>query len=349
MTRLAVSLAIGDYDRTRALFDGRVSAEGIDLTVLSVRSAETFVRMIRHEEFDASEMSLAAYASLIARGDDRFVGIPVFPSRMFRHRDLFVSTVSGITEPSQLVGARVGIRRYHMTALVWQRGVLSDEYSITPDQIRWVSAGIERSGSIPARVALRLPDGVEIEKVIDRTIDEMLLAGELDAGFLNFSPPSFRAGDPRIRRLFQDPRQVEIEYWRRTGIFPIMHLVVVHRRVFDRAPWVVQSLMHSFEEAKEIAMRDLLHTSGTSPSMLPFFHLEAEAALDLAGSSLWPAGVSANRPTLETLLRYAAEQGVAERLVAVEELFAGSAQELSGWEGTTEVAARRADGGRTWD
>jgi 4,5-dihydroxyphthalate decarboxylase len=348
VTRIAMSMAIGDYDRTRGLFDGRVNAQGIDLTVLSVRSAETFVRMIRHEEFDASEMSLAAFASLVAGGDDRFVGIPVFPSRMFRHRDIFVSEASGIKEPSQLAGARVGIRRYHMTALVWQRGMLSDEYAITPEQIRWVSAGIERSGSIPARVALRLPEGVEIEKVTDRTIDQMLLSGELDAGFLNFSPPSFRAGDPRIRRLFHDPRQVETEYWQRTGIFPIMHLVVVHRRVFDRAPWVAQSLMHAFEEAKDLAMRDLTHRTGTSPSVLPFFHLDAEVAHDLAGPELWPSGLSANRLVLETLLRYAAEQGVAERLVRVEELFAESAHELSGWEGTTETESR-SESGRTWD
>jgi len=189
---------------------------------------------------------------------------------------------------------------------------------------------------------------VEIEKVTDRTIDEMLLSGELDAGFLNFSPPSFRAGDPRIRRLFENPRLVEADYWQRTGIFPIMHLVVIHRRVLDRAPWVAQSLMHAFEESKTRALRDFTHSHGTSPSMLPFFHLDAEEAIRLAGPSLWPTGLAANRSTLETLVRYAHEQGVAERLVGIEELFAEAAQELSGWEGTATAALGAVDG-RVWD
>jgi 4,5-dihydroxyphthalate decarboxylase len=212
-----------------------------------------------------------------------------------------------------------------------------------------VSAGIEQAGSIPARVALRLPDGVRVEKVTDRTIDEMLLSGELDAGFLNFSPPSFRRGDDLIRRLYPDPRAVENQYWRRTGIFPIMHLVVLSRRLYDRAPWVAQSLLHAFEEAKDLARAELLHTGGTSPSMLPFFHLDAEDALRAAGGAFWPSGVTANRTTLETLLRYAAEQGVTERTVTVDEMFAPSAVELSGWEGTVDSALREPDHDRVWD
>ncbi|MPZ52681.1 MAG: ABC transporter substrate-binding protein, partial [Acidimicrobiia bacterium] len=269
MTPLRLSLAVGDYDRTRALFDGRVTPAGTDLTTIPVPSAETFVRMLQYEEFDAAEMSLGAYASLVSRGDERFVGIPVFPSRMFRHRDIFVSSGSGISHPSELSERRVGIRRYHMTALVSQRGTLSDEHGIRPDQIKWVRAGIERAGAIPSRVALRLPAGVRIDKVTDRTIDDMLISGELHAGLLNFSPPSFRRGDPRIRRLFTNPREVENEYWRRTGIFPIMHLVVVHRRVHDHAPWVAQSLMHAFEQSKNLALSRLLHTGGTSLRCFP--------------------------------------------------------------------------------
>jgi 4,5-dihydroxyphthalate decarboxylase len=326
-----------------------VAPPGIDLIPIETSSAETFVRMLRHEEFDAAEMSLAAFANLISRGDDRFVGIPAFPSRMFRHRDIFVSAESGITQPSELAGRRVGIRRYHMTALVWQRGILSDEHGVRADDIHWVRAGIERAGGIPPRLALRLPEAIRIEDVKDRTIDEMLVAGDLDAGFLNFSPPSFRRGDPRVRRLYGDPRSVERAYWRRTGIFPIMHLVVVRRSLYERKPWVAQSLLHAFENAKNLALREWTHTGGTSPSMLPFFHLDAEDALASSDMALWPSGVAANRITLETLLRYADEQHVTEREVTVEELFAPSASELSGWEGTTHAAPEQDAGGRVWD
>ena len=349
MSKYRLSLAIGDYDRTRAIFDGSVSASGIDLVPMAVRSAETFVRMLRHEEFDVAEMSLGVFSNLVSRGDDRFVGIPVFPSRMFRYRDMFVSSASGITEPSGLRGRRVGIRRYHMTALVWQRGMLADEYAIQPHEITWVSAGIERAGSISPRLALRLPDGIHIEKVTDRTLDEMLVSGEIDAELLNFSPPSFRLGDSRIRRLFDNPRATEAEYWRRTGIFPIMHLVVVRRRVYEAAPWVAQSLMHAFEMAKALAMDRMLHTHGTSPSMLPFFHLDVEEARGGAMPDFWPSGVTANRTALETLLRYAADQGITEREVAVEELFAPTAMELSGWEGTVAVPSAEVGEDRAWD
>lgn len=349
MSACRLSLAMGDYDRTRAIFDGSVTAAGIDLIPIAVRSAETFVRMLVHEEFDVAEMSLGAFSNLVSRGDDRFVGIPVFPSRMFRHRDIFVSSASGITEPGELVGRRVGIRRYHMTALVWQRGMLADEYGIRPEDIEWVSAGIASAGPIPPRVALRLPKGVHIERVTDRTIDDMLVSGDLDAGFLNFSPPSFRLGDTRIRRLFEDPRAAESAYWRRTGIFPIMHLVVMKRSVYEAAPWTAQSLLHAFDEAKNAAVERMLHTHGTSPSMLPFFHLDVEEALGDETPDFWPSGVAANRTSLETLLRYVAEQGITERVVSVDELFAPTATELSGWEGTVTTTPTDVDEGRVWD
>lgn len=338
MNRLRLSLACGRYDRTEPLFDERVVPEGIELLAVPVHAAEIFLRMVHHAEFDAAEMSLASFLMGLSSGDDRFVGIPAFPSRMFRHRDIYVHTDSGLQRPEDLRGARVGLRRYHMTSSLWQRGLLADDHGVEPHEIRWVKAGIDRAGSVPPRRTLRLRQEIQVEVVTDRSIDEMLVDGALDAALLNHPPASFRRGHPKIRRLFAEPRNVELDYYRRTGIFPIMHLVVIRRDVLEREPWVAQSLLKAFEEAKRLAFDDMAHDTGTSVSSLPFFHLELEQTRATFGADFWPYGTSANLHTLQAALRYVFDQGLAARPVELEELFAPGTLEVGGRDRVDGVA-----------
>lgn len=316
---LDLTVACGDYDRTRALRDGTVEPAGIRLHYLTLPPSQTFVRTAAYAEFDASEMSLSAYVAAVSSGDTRFVAIPAFPSRMFRHRDIFVSASSGVRSPGDLAGKRIGLHRYHMTAAIWQRGLLADEYGVRPESIRWVRAGVTEAGAVPRR-NVRLPAGLQIEHITERSIDDMLLAGELDAAMLAFAPPSFRRGDNRVQRLFPDPRSAERDYFRRTGIFPIMHVVVLRRSVYERYPWVAQNLLYAFEDSKRLAYQRM-ESRGASESSLPFFTLDHEETLCEFGADFWPYGVDRNRKPLETVLRYSHEQGLTERLVTVEELF----------------------------
>lgn len=323
---MELTLACGDYDRTRALRTGDVRPEGIDVNYLTIPPAETFVRMEAYAEFQASEMSLSAYIIGLSKGDDRFVGIPAFPSRVFRHRDIYVRNESGIESPEDLRGRRVGIHRYHMTALLWQRGLLAEDYGVKPQDITWVKAGVNLPGVPPRRLHLNLPSDVQVEQVTDRSIDEMLVSGDIDAAILGFPPPSFTDPASGVRRLFGDVRNVELAYYRRTHIFPIMHLVVLRRDVYESAEWAAQSLLAAFQRSKYRAY-DLMRNFGYSESALPFFHLDLEEIRQDFGEDFWAYGVHANTRELEAAVRYSYEQGMSERPVDVAELFPATAQE----------------------
>lgn len=325
---IRISLACGDYARTRGLRDGTVQIEGLDLTYLSLPPAEIFWRMLRFEEFDASEMSLSAHIMGVSRGDSRFVAIPVFPSRIFRHSFIFVNRGAGIEAPHDLRGKRVGVPEYHMTAAMFIRGMLADEYGVQPSDLTWFQGGLEAPGRVE-RMQLDLPDDLRVNHVPDRTLDEMLDAGDIDALFSATVPPSMRAGSPRVARLFGDPKRAEIDYFQRTKIFPIMHTVAVRREVVDRYPWLPTELRKAFETAKAVHYERLQRTHADPGCGLPFAHYESEETFNVFGADFWPYGVRPNRPTLEAAVRYSHEQHLSARLVSVEELFDPSASELS--------------------
>ncbi len=320
MNEVHLTLACGPYDRTAALADGRVRAEGVALNVLQLQPEEIFWRMMRHAEFDVSEMSLSSYAMAVSRGDDRFIGLPVFLSRSFRHSSLYVRHDSDLTDPSGLRGARIGVPEYQMTAAVWVRGLLADEYGLAATDATWVTGGLEQPGRAE-RQALELPHDITVERLSDGTLTQALLAGEVDALMAPRVPIAFRAPSSRLRRVFPDYADRELEYHRRTGLFPIMHLVVVRADVAARHPWVTQSVTKAFTRAKDLAV-DGIEDAPALRWSLPFLLDAVERTRAEFGEDPWPYGLEANRRTLEVFLRYMGEQGLLARSLAPEELFA---------------------------
>ena len=325
MSKVPLTLAIGAYDHVRDLIDGTVPVAGVDLNVLRLPIEEMFYRFLLHGEFDVSEVSFAKIVALAAQDDRRFVPLPVFPSRVFRHSSIYVHSDGGITLPSQLHGKRVGVPEWAQTAAIYSRGLLAHEYGVDLASIHWHQAGVNEPGR-REKVALDLPSGFRLTVVADRSLSEMLLAGDLDA-ILSARPPApVTAGDPRVRRLFDDYRAVELAYARKTGIFPIMHVLAMRREVFDRDRWLAMNLFKAFDEARR---RSLGRAADITASFfpLPWIPDELQRARGLFGGDPWPYGIEANRTTLEAFLTYAFEQGVCRRLLSVETLFPGEVQE----------------------
>lgn len=319
MTALHLSFACGPYDRTRGLRDGRVPVRGIDLNAMEVGPVELFWRQLRHLEFEVAEMSLSAHIMATANGTSPFVGLPVFPSRVFRRAYVFLHAGAGITRPEDLAGRRIGVPEYHMTAALFVRGFLADDHGVSADQIEWVQGGQEVPGRLE-RIELDLPPSIPLRHEPDRSLDEMLVDGSIDALVTASPPPSWLAGNPAVTRLFPDPRTAEVSAYQRTGIFPIMHLVTVRRNVVERHPWVPGNLVTAFAEARDLAYQEA-RDHGASSNVLPFYQLEHERTVREFGEDYWPYGVEANRATLEAAVRYSHEQGLAQRVCAIEELF----------------------------
>ncbi|MEA2467887.1 MAG: 4,5-dihydroxyphthalate decarboxylase [Thermoleophilaceae bacterium] len=328
MPALPLTLACWDYDRTRALMDGTVTPEGVELTYLSLMMPESFFRMSRFGEFHASEMSLSWYSRTALDEPRPFVAIPVFPSRMFRHGSVFVNAHSGIREPVDLQGRKVGCPEYQMTAAVWIKGILDEHHGVPFDSVTYHTGGLEEPGR--RERPFQAPEGVEVVRIPDdRTLSDMLDSGEIDALYSAQTPSCFLEGSPNVRRLFEDFREVEKDYFRRTGIFPIMHTVVVRTDVHERHPWVALSLAKAFELAKSRAEDDL-NCNVALKIMLPWLIADVEEAREALGAEdYWPYGFDRNRETLATFLRYAHAQGLTGRLLEPEELFAPSTLETA--------------------
>ncbi len=317
---LRLSLACWDYDRTRALVDGRVQPDGIELIYLNQPVEETFFRMLRFQEFDASEMSLSSYVASLGRAEPPFIAIPAFPSRFFRHSCIFVSAKSGIRQPADLKGKRIGVPEYQMTAPVWIRGILSDEYGVKVTEVQHLSGGEEEPGR-DEKLKLDLPSSINLKPIPpSATLSGMLAAGELDALVTARAPSTFTTTDA-VKRLFPDYVAKEKAYFARTKIFPIMHTVVIRRDVYAKNPWVAQSLYKAFVAAKKVAA-DMYHQTAALTSMLPWSVAAADEARAEMGDDWWPYGLGPNRHVLETFLRYHHEQGLSKRRFAPEELFA---------------------------
>jgi len=305
---MRLTLACGRYDRTQALIDGRVKIEGVDeLTYLALRPGETFWRMLNHEEFDASEMSLSSYTILRSEGDERFISIPAFPSRVFRQSALYLRADSPIREPRELKGKRIGVGDYQMTAAVWTRGFLQHEYGVRPCYVTWVVGR-------PIR-AIRQPQEVRLEALGGAaTLEELLARGEIDALMSVMIP---RGLGTSVKRLFPSFREVELAYYRKTKIFPIMHTVVLRRAVYEAHPWLAVNLYRAFLRARDAALRHMYDTDALTVT-LPWVVDELERAREVP----WDYSIEGSRPTLEALVQYLDEQELTRRRMSVAELFA---------------------------
>ena len=321
MGKLRLTMACSNYDRTRPLLEGRVPIDGIELNYLSLPVEETFFRMLRHREFDVAEMSLSSYTLSLFLEDPPFVAIPVFPSRFFRHSCIYVHAGSGIREPKDLIGKRIGNPEYQMTAPVWIRGILSDEYGVPVTGATYLSGGEEEPGR-PEKLALSLPPEIRAEAIpATKTLSQMIDAGEIDALYTARAPSTFTRGSGRVRRLFEDYPAVEQAYYLKTRIFPIMHTVVIRREVYEQNRWVAQSLSKAFVAAQKEVYEDL-HDSGVLKFMLPWLLPHLEETEKLMGRDFWPYGLEPNEHTLSTFLRYSYEQGLSQRQLTPREIFA---------------------------
>jgi ABC-type nitrate/sulfonate/bicarbonate transport system substrate-binding protein len=328
MPRLRLTFACGDYDRTRALEEGTIRPDGIDLTYLRLPVEETFFRMLRHREFEVAEMSLSSYVLSMRADPAPFIALPVFTSRMFRHGSLYCHAGSGIERPEDLRGKLVGTPEYQLTACVWMRGILADRHGVPFDSVTHVTGGQETPGRVE-KAAVDLPDSVRIQRIPEgRTLSEMLAEGEIDALCTPRVPSPFAAGDPRVRRIFPDVVASEKEYYAATGIFPIMHVVVLRRDVYESHRWIAQSLYKALLAAKQEAAANLYDTSALR-FMLPWLNHQLEEARTLLGEDFWSYGLEGNRETLATFLRYHREQGLSWRLRSPDELFAPESLEAA--------------------
>jgi 4,5-dihydroxyphthalate decarboxylase len=320
LSRLPLTLACWNYDRTRPLMDGRVKPDGIDLDLRVMRPRDAFPRMLKAQEFQASEMSLASYVSLKGQGDCPFVAIPVALSKIFRHDCIYVRPDAGIRTPCDLKGKRVGAMQYASTGVVYIRGLLQHDYDVHARDMNWFIGGLETPAAAAA-LPSTLPRDINVQLLpAARTLADMMAAGELDALISLYIPESFMAGAPHIARLFQNPKEVAKEYYGRTGIFPIMHTVVIRQDVHAEHPWVARSLYQAFCAARDLAIEGLYDTDALHLS-LPFLIDHVEETCRVFGKDFWSYGLAPNRPALAAIGQYVFEQHLSPRPVAPEELF----------------------------
>jgi 4,5-dihydroxyphthalate decarboxylase len=328
MVDVPITVACGNYDRTRAIRDGRVKVEGCTTTYLPLYPEEIFFRAFRYHEFDVSELSMSSYTRMVAAGTCDYVGIPAFVSRLFRHSGMYVRADSGIREPKDLKGKRIGLPEYQITAVVWMRGIMQHEYGVKPTDIQWRSGGQEEPGR-DERTPLKPIPGLDLKPIgKDQTLVNMLRDGELDALFTARGPSSFLRGEPHIKRLFSDSRAAEQAYYKKTSMFPIMHLIGIKKELVAQYPWLPSSVYKAFCEAKALAMIDLLDVNAlmvTHPWLIP----ETEETMALMGKDFWSYGIHENMKEITALSQYLFEQGLMDRKVAVEELFHKSMFEIS--------------------
>ena len=321
MSRLPLTLACGPYDRTEALRQGIVVPEGMDLVYVPVQSPpELFARMVHKQSFDAAEMSTSLYIQLRAQGQLPFVALPIFPSRMFRHSYIFIREDAGIQAPADLAGKRIGVQEYHQTAAVWIRGILARDYGVDFSHVQWFEGGVN-APRLPDPTVDRRPEGpLDITFIgTDRCIDDLLRNGDIDAYF-GARRPNALGTDPAVRRLFPDPRAEERAWYQRTGIFPMMHTIVVREPLLERHPWIAESLYKGFEQSKRWCLEQM-RFSGSSRYTLPWLHADLEEIDELFGGDPWPYGLERNRVALEALRGFLLEQRFLSSAPELEDLF----------------------------
>jgi 4,5-dihydroxyphthalate decarboxylase len=328
MKKLQLSMSVGNYDRTQALFDGRSTIEGCDVHSVPLEPEEAFHRAFRYGEFDITEISMSSHMMTTARGDNQYVAIPAFLSRVFRHSGIYIRTDRGIEKPADLKGKVIGVPEYQITANVWIRGILEDEYGVKPSDIHWRRGGIEEPGR-EERSPISLPDSIDLQQIPnDKTLSGMLASGEID-GYIGARAPScFLQGHPHVGRLFDNYLDAEKDYFRRTRIFPIMHMVGIRKSLVEQNPWLPVSVYKAFLKAKTLAIKELDELAALAIS-LPWMAHHLNEAKALMGEDYWSYGLDPNQHVIEAFSRFHHEQGLSVRKVAPEELFARSALDLS--------------------
>jgi 4,5-dihydroxyphthalate decarboxylase len=319
MRRLPLSIATTDYDHFRDFRLGAVQAEGIDTTWSMLGHHEVFARFTFNREWDAAELSFAKFMAQVTRKNADIVGLPVICSRLFRFSSFYVNKNSKIRGPKDLKGKKVGSPEWAHTAAVYMRGWLSDEHGVGLKDIHWHQAGANEAGRIE-KVELSLPKGVKLTRVADRSLSDMLAAGDIDCAIIARPPDCFRAGHPDVVRLFPDYWEMEESYYARTGVWPIMHIIALQKRVLDDNPWVARNLYNAFLASKN---RSVERLSDPAVSRYPLAWLPAYARKmrDLFDGDAFPYGIEANRQTWEQMARYSFEQGIAHRHVKPEDMF----------------------------
>ena len=314
---IPLTLAINPYDHVRDLLSGEVCATGLDLVPLELQIEEIFYRFTKFREWHASEMSFGKVLSLMSEDKPEIICVPVFLSRVFRHSAIYLGRDSKIKTPKDLEGKRVGIPEWAQTAGIYVRGMLAHEYGVDLAKVHWFQAGVREPGRVE-KVELKLPAGVKIERKADRTLVDMLEKGDLDAVMSAREVPGMR--------LFKDYRAAEAEYWKKTRIFPIMHVLALRRDVYEKNRWIAMNLFQAFLEAKKRSMARVSEF-GLSHLPLPWVPDHTRQWMEVSGEDFWPYGVEPNRPTLEAFFRWSYEQGVARRLLKMEDVFAPETRE----------------------
>lgn len=318
MAKLNLSVAVGPYDRTRALIDGTVKIDGVEPTCMTLSPEEIFFRALRHTEFDICELSLSSFTVKTAQGGGPYVGVPCFVSRAFRHNAIWVRT-DRIKKPQDLKGKKVGLPEYQLTANVWARAVLEDDFGVRPSDVQWVRGGIADADR-PEKIKITLPKDVRLEDApAGKSISALLAEGAID-GFIAPRPPALPRNTPNVGWLFPDPVVAAQDYFKRTGIFPIMHLVGVRRTIVEQHPWLPAAVFKAFSQAKDVAL-EALEDPSASKVTLPFMEERVAEARATMGDDFWSYGLEANRKTLENFLKHHHAQGLSSRLVKPEELF----------------------------
>jgi|TARA_B110000305_G_scaffold89473_1_gene100878 4,5-dihydroxyphthalate decarboxylase len=322
VSRLNLSIATNDYDHFRDLRINNVSAEGIDLNWFIFTHHECFARFTADREFDISELSFAKFTAQITRKDPDIIGLPIVCSRLFRFSSFYVNKNSGIKSVEDLKGKKVGSPEWAHSAAVWMRGWMQNDKGIDLSDIHWVQAGANAPGR-EEKVEINLPDGVNLERINDKSLSELLASGEIDCAIIARPPTCFLDGHPDIVRLFPDYIEREEVYFKETGIWPIMHIIAMKRAVHDAHPWVARNLYNAFLESKERSVSRLLDPA-ISRYPLPWLATYARNMRDLMSGDPFPYGVEANRATWEQMAKYSYQQGIAHRVFTPEEIFPSS-------------------------
>lgn len=321
MSRLPLTLACWTYDRVTALKTGRAAIEGVDLNMVQLPIEELFYRVFHHHEFDIVEMSLSSYMMARSAGEWAYEAIPVFLSRMFRHSAIFIRTDRGIARPQDLKGRRIGVPEYAQTAAVTARGILQDDYQVSPRDIQWVTGGLEQPGR-HEKLPLNIP-GVEIRHATEKSLSAMLVDGEIDA-LVSARNPSCFGREPVIARLFRDHVALEKDWYKRTGIHPIMHMVGIRTALVHAHPWLPASVMKGFSQARAICLAEIDGTGGAAMATLPWMTDYVEETRSLMGEDFWPYGYARNQAALTAAARWSCEQGLTPHALDPAALFCRS-------------------------
>lgn len=326
MSKIPLTIACENYDRIQPIRRGQVEVEGCDVNFLELGPEELFFRALRHQEFDVAELSLSSYLLSLSRGTNPYIAVPVFLSRVFRHSAIYIRNDRGISKPEDLKGLRVGVPEYQLTACLWVRVLLDAQYGVTPADISWQRGGLHEPGRVE-KINLNLPKDVVINNIpADANLNAMLESGELDAVVSPRPPRCFTEGHEKVQRLFPDYRVAEEAYYKRTKIFPIMHVLGIRRDLVQQYPWLANSVYSAFIKAKTETLSAMRDTAALKVT-LPWLMSHIEETERLFGTDYWQYGVDANTAALEAMVKYAYKHGTADRELSVQELFVPSTLE----------------------